>query len=164
MQLHQKATPTQRTQLFSCEYCESFQNTYFEEYLRTTASVMALDEGIYKTWAALLTSVVGIILKPSVFLLSIAFKSLNFSFGVVKQVSLPQGKWKMVDWRILSDTNDQKKKMALLILFSLVIIKNVINMSDIGRLFPWFIFHKIYIIFIKCFRQFPTLTNYFIPF
>ena len=57
---------------------------------------MALDEGIYKTWAALLTSVVGIILKPSVFLLSIAFKSLNFSFGVVKQVSLPQGKWKMV--------------------------------------------------------------------
>ena len=52
---------------------------------------MALDEGIYKTWAALLTSVVGIILKPSVLLRSIAFKSLNFSFGVVKQVSLPQG-------------------------------------------------------------------------
>ena len=58
---------------------------------------MALDEGIYETWEALLTGVVGIILKPSVLLRSIAFKSLNFSFGVVKQVSLPQGKWKMVD-------------------------------------------------------------------
>ena len=53
---------------------------------------MALDEGIYETWAALLTGVVGIILKPSVLLRSIAFKSLNFSFGFVKQVSLPKGK------------------------------------------------------------------------
>ena len=53
---------------------------------------MALDEGIYETWEALLTGVVGIILKPSVLLRSIAFKSLNFSFGVVKQVSLPKGK------------------------------------------------------------------------
>ena len=26
-------------QLFSCELCEFFKNTYFEEYLRTTASV-----------------------------------------------------------------------------------------------------------------------------
>ena len=26
------------TQVFSCEYCEIFKNTYFEEHLQTTAS------------------------------------------------------------------------------------------------------------------------------
>ena len=31
---YQKETPTQ---VFSCEYCEIFRNTYFEEYLRTAA-------------------------------------------------------------------------------------------------------------------------------
>ena len=25
--------------MFSCEYCEIFKNTYFEEHLRTAASV-----------------------------------------------------------------------------------------------------------------------------
>ena len=28
-----------QTQVFSCEYCKIFKNTYFEEYLRTTASL-----------------------------------------------------------------------------------------------------------------------------
>ena len=28
------------TQVFSCEYGEIFENTYFEEHLRTTASVL----------------------------------------------------------------------------------------------------------------------------
>ena len=27
------------TQVFSCEYCEIFKNTYFEEHLRTAANV-----------------------------------------------------------------------------------------------------------------------------
>ena len=27
--------------MFSCEICESFENTYFEEHLRTTASKVA---------------------------------------------------------------------------------------------------------------------------
>ena len=27
------------TQVFSCEYCDTFKNTYFEEHLRTAASV-----------------------------------------------------------------------------------------------------------------------------
>ena len=27
------------TRVFSCEYCKNFKNTYFEEHLRTTASV-----------------------------------------------------------------------------------------------------------------------------
>ena len=27
------------TQVFSCEICEIFKNTYFEEHMRTTASV-----------------------------------------------------------------------------------------------------------------------------
>ena len=27
-------------QMFSCEYCEIFKNTYFEEHLRMTASIM----------------------------------------------------------------------------------------------------------------------------
>ena len=33
LQLYQKDTPTQ---VFSCEYCEIFKNTYLEEHLRTT--------------------------------------------------------------------------------------------------------------------------------
>ena len=28
------------TQVFSCEYCEIFKNTNFEDYLRTAASVL----------------------------------------------------------------------------------------------------------------------------
>ena len=32
--LYKKVVPTQ---VFSCEYCETFKNTYFEEHLRTTA-------------------------------------------------------------------------------------------------------------------------------
>ena len=35
LQLYQKETPTQ---VFFCEYCEIFKNTYFEKHLRTTAS------------------------------------------------------------------------------------------------------------------------------
>ena len=34
LQLYQNETPTQD---FSCEYCEIFTNTYFEEHLRTAA-------------------------------------------------------------------------------------------------------------------------------
>ena len=37
LQLYYKETPTQ---VFSCEYCEISWNTYFEEHLRTAASVM----------------------------------------------------------------------------------------------------------------------------
>ena len=36
LQLHLKKAPTQ---LLSCEYCEIFKNTYFEEHLQTTASL-----------------------------------------------------------------------------------------------------------------------------
>ena len=35
LKLSQKDTPTQ---VFSSEYCETFENTYFEEHLRTAAS------------------------------------------------------------------------------------------------------------------------------
>ena len=35
LQVFQKETPTQ---VLSCEVCETFKNTYFEEYLQTTAS------------------------------------------------------------------------------------------------------------------------------
>ena len=31
------------TQVFSSEICEIFKNTYFEEYLRTTASVVSFS-------------------------------------------------------------------------------------------------------------------------
>ena len=30
------------TQVFSCEYCKTFENTYFKEHLRTMASVHKL--------------------------------------------------------------------------------------------------------------------------
>ena len=36
MQLYLKETPAQ---VFSCEYCKIFNNTYFEEHLRTAASI-----------------------------------------------------------------------------------------------------------------------------
>ena len=36
LQLYQKETPTQ---IFSCEICEIFNNTYFEDYPETTVSV-----------------------------------------------------------------------------------------------------------------------------
>ena len=35
LQVFQKETPTQ---VLSCEVCETFKNTYFEEHLQTTAS------------------------------------------------------------------------------------------------------------------------------
>ena len=35
LQLYSKQTPTQ---VLSCEYCETFKNTYFEEHLQTAAS------------------------------------------------------------------------------------------------------------------------------
>ena len=38
-QLYQKETPTE---VFSCEYCEIFKNTYFEEHLQTAASVFLI--------------------------------------------------------------------------------------------------------------------------
>ena len=38
MQLYQEETPTQ---VFSCEICKIFKNTYFEEHLRTAASVLS---------------------------------------------------------------------------------------------------------------------------
>ena len=38
--LYQKDTPTQ---MFSCEYCEISENTYFEDYLGTAASEVSLE-------------------------------------------------------------------------------------------------------------------------
>ena len=38
------------TQVFSCEYCEVFKNTHFEEHLRTSASdsnTVVIKRGIY---------------------------------------------------------------------------------------------------------------------
>ena len=35
LQVFEKETPTQ---VLSCEVCKTFKNTYFEEYLQTTAS------------------------------------------------------------------------------------------------------------------------------
>ena len=32
-----------RTQVFSCEFCESSENTFFTEHLRVTASVLLSD-------------------------------------------------------------------------------------------------------------------------
>ena len=38
--IKKRQTPTQ---VFSCEYCEIFKNTYSEEHLRTVASVQFKD-------------------------------------------------------------------------------------------------------------------------
>ena len=35
--------PVTPTQVFSCDYCEIFKNSYFEEHLRTAASVYSED-------------------------------------------------------------------------------------------------------------------------
>ena len=48
MQLYEKETPTQ---VFSCEYCEIFKNTYFEEYLHAAVTeiqiLLHFPVGIY---------------------------------------------------------------------------------------------------------------------
>ena len=38
--IYYKETPTQ---VFSCEYCEMFKNTYFEEHLGTAASKLSFQ-------------------------------------------------------------------------------------------------------------------------
>ena len=43
LQLYQKETSTL---MFSCEYCENFENTYFKEHLRTTAYFMKKNKHI----------------------------------------------------------------------------------------------------------------------
>ena len=40
--------PVTPTQVFSCDYCEIFKNSYFEEHLRTAASVYSEDLLKYK--------------------------------------------------------------------------------------------------------------------
>ena len=40
------------TQVFSCEYSKIFKNTYFEEHLRTAASVLIIIELVIKYWAS----------------------------------------------------------------------------------------------------------------
>ena len=35
---------SQNSQMFSCEYCETFKNTYFEEHLRKSTSKKAKNE------------------------------------------------------------------------------------------------------------------------
>ena len=39
------------TQVLSCEYCEIFKNTYFEEHLQTAASVLLIKKLLIKYWA-----------------------------------------------------------------------------------------------------------------
>ena len=39
LQLYYKKIPTQ---VLSCEYCDIFKNTYFEEHLRTAASILLI--------------------------------------------------------------------------------------------------------------------------
>ena len=43
LQLYSKENPTQ---VFSCEHCEIFKNTYFEEHLQTNASATCNFETI----------------------------------------------------------------------------------------------------------------------
>ena len=38
-----------KKRVFSCEICEVFKNTYFEEYLRTTASEFIGDTTLFQT-------------------------------------------------------------------------------------------------------------------
>ena len=49
LQLCLKETPAQ---LFSCEYCEMFKNTYFEQYLLTSASVIYRKSSPKKEFAS----------------------------------------------------------------------------------------------------------------
>ena len=52
LQLYLKETPTQLLEI-ECEYCEIFQNTYFEKHLRITVC----DEMIFEArlfWAAVI--------------------------------------------------------------------------------------------------------------
>ena len=39
-------------QVFPCDYCKTFKNSYFEEHLRTTASVLIIIKLVIKYWAS----------------------------------------------------------------------------------------------------------------
>ena len=44
------------TQVYSCEYCEIFKNTYFEEKIRTAASCFSsMSVGLWNTFEHILT-------------------------------------------------------------------------------------------------------------
>ena len=49
LQLYSKVIPTQ---VLSCEYCEIFKNTYFEEHLQTAASVPLITKLLIKHWTS----------------------------------------------------------------------------------------------------------------
>ena len=79
--------------------------------------IMALNNGLHKTWAAILTELRGIMSMPTVFLASVSFKSFNISFEVVKQMSLPQGKHAIDDFCLIRVVLNDPKRIVLLILF-----------------------------------------------
>ena len=56
LQSYKKEIPTQ---VFSCEYCETFKNTYFEEHLRTAAS-LPLYVSVHHKWNKLTTLTLNI--------------------------------------------------------------------------------------------------------
>ena len=49
LQLYYKEIPTQ---VLSCEYCEIFKNTYFEEHLQTAASALLIIKLLIKYWTS----------------------------------------------------------------------------------------------------------------
>ena len=62
---------------------------------------MSLHNGLHKTWTAILTSLSGIMSKPTDFLVSISIKSFNIPFVFVKQISLPQEKSLIEEFRLI---------------------------------------------------------------
>ena len=49
LQLYYKEIPTQ---VLSCEHCEIFNNTFFEEHLQTSASVLLIIKLLIKYWTS----------------------------------------------------------------------------------------------------------------
>ena len=60
---------------------------------------MSLHNGLHKTWTAILTSLGGIMSRPTDFLVSISLKSFNIPF-VFTQISLPQEKHLIEEFRL----------------------------------------------------------------
>lgn len=60
---------------------------------------LALVNELHKTWTSTLTSLGGIMSKPTDFLVSISLKSFNIPF-VFKQISLPQEKDLIEEFRL----------------------------------------------------------------
>ena len=68
-------------QVFSCEFCEIFQNTFFIEHIRTIASVSSIVEPDLHDYVALYCYCIKLL--SSITPLTCLYRSTSFTFRVI---------------------------------------------------------------------------------